>query len=315
MPFSVLCYYHPKEGNPQRAALFLRGATEACREMVSAVHKAGGGLSQREKAQELYEQGHSPADIEKITGGEIPANKVRSWKSRYKWPEQKGNKKRVAQHRPQRNAATPATVPALVRAAEENSTLTEAEKDFCLHYSYRPNASRAYRLSHPNCTPYTAKTEGCSWLTKPYIRDEINRLNRIKREKMLETVAGDEAQVFQMMWDIAFSDISEFIEWGQYEQQIMTMYGPMFEKDEETGEKKPVTKFVNDVRFVDSALVDGTLISEVKKGKDGVGIKLPDRMKALEWLANYFGVGSEGSAGDLTVKIVRAASHRDDEDE
>lgn len=143
-------------------------------------------------------------------------------------------------------------------------------------------------MANPGCTPGTAKTEGWQWFAKPCIKAEINRLNRIKREKMLETVAGDEAQVFQMMWDITFSDMADFAEWGQYEQQIMTMYGPLFETNEETGEKSPVTKMVNDVRFVDSAQVDGTLVAEVKKGKDGAGIKLASKDKALAWLLDYF---------------------------
>ena len=46
-------------------------------------------------------------------------------------------------------------------------------------------------------------------------------------------------------------------------------------------------KRVNVVKFKDSAEVDGTLIGEVKQGKDGASIKLPDRMKALQWLADH----------------------------
>ena len=46
-------------------------------------------------------------------------------------------------------------------------------------------------------------------------------------------------------------------------------------------------KTINSVRFHESGEVDGTLITEVKQGKDGASIKLADRMKALEWIANH----------------------------
>ena len=64
-------------------------------------------------------------------------------------------------------------------------------------------------------------------------------------------------------------------------------------KDEETGEKKTLTKRVNVGRFKESSEVDGTLIAEVKQGKDGASIKLPDRMKALEWLGEHMNMATE----------------------
>ena len=38
----------------------------------------------------------------------------------------------------------------------------------------------------------------------------------------------------------------------------------------------------------ESAVVDGTLIQEVSQGKNGIKIKLHDKMKALEKLEKYF---------------------------
>ena len=51
--------------------------------------------------------------------------------------------------------------------------------------------------------------------------------------------------------------------------------------------KKTLTKEINSVRFRESNEVDGTLITEVKQGKDGASIKLADRMRALDWLADH----------------------------
>ena len=39
--------------------------------------------------------------------------------------------------------------------------------------------------------------------------------------------------------------------------------------------------------------MDGTLIAEVKQGKDGASVKLMDRMKALNWLAEHMNLATE----------------------
>jgi len=97
----------------------------------------------------------------------------------------------------------------------------------------------------------------------------------------------DESDIFQKYMDIAFSDITDYVTFGQEEVPVMAMYGPVEIKDEETGKKVPLTKRINVVKFKESSEVDGTLITEVKQGKDGASIKLADRMKALDWLAEH----------------------------
>jgi len=54
--------------------------------------------------------------------------------------------------------------------------------------------------------------------------------------------------------------------------------------------------------------VDGTLIQEVKQGKDGASVKLMDRMKALELLGKHLGmfVDKHELTGNLTFNIVPA---------
>lgn len=73
----------------------------------------------------------------------------------------------------------------------------------------------------------------------------------------------------------------------------MALYGPVKTKDPETGEEKPLTKIVNTVRFKDSSEVDGTILAEVKQGRDGASIKLSDRMKALQWLSDHMNLATE----------------------
>lgn len=101
--------------------------------------------------------------------------------------------------------------------------------------------------------------------------------------------------------DIAFADITDYVEFGREKVQVMGAFGPVEVKNPETGKKEPLIKEVNTVRFRESGEVDGTLISEVKQGKDGASIKLLDRMKALDWLAEHMDLASEEQKARIAV--------------
>ena len=63
----------------------------------------------------------------------------------------------------------------------------------------------------------------------------------------------------------------------------------------------------------DSKAVDGTLISEVSKGKDGAKIKLADRMKALQWLSDHMDLATEKQKAEIV--LLKAKVQTDDGDE
>lgn len=121
------------------------------------------------------------------------------------------------------------------------------------------------------------------------VKGEILRLKqeRLNREFL------SESDIFQKYMDIAFADITDYMTFGTEEVPVMAMYGPVKIKDPETGEEKPLTKIVNTVRFKDSSEVDGTILAEVKQGRDGASIKLSDRMKALQWLSDHMNMATE----------------------
>ena len=60
----------------------------------------------------------------------------------------------------------------------------------------------------------------------------------------------------------------------------------------EDGEQKvdaegtPITYKYNYVSFKESTEIDGTIISEVSQSKNGVSVKLQDKMKAMQWLSD-----------------------------
>lgn len=223
----------------------------------------------------------------------VTINTVKSWKTRYKWSKD-GKKSvhtktgKVCTQKTDKNNVKKEAIAEAVEQVIENAELTDKQRLFCLYYVKCFNATKAYKKAY-GCSYETAMTEGSKTLRNPKIKEEIIRLkqNRLNREML------DESDIFQKYMDIAFSDVTDFVEFGQEDVPVMAVYGPVQIKDEETGEKKTLTKRVNVVRFKDSSEVDGTLIAEVKQGKDGASIKLPDRMKALEWLTEHMYMATE----------------------
>ena len=167
--------------------------------------------------------------------------------------------------------------------AKKGNELTEKEKMFCIYYLRNFNATQAYLKAY-ECSYNTAAVEGCRALIKPKMKKEIAKLKK-ERAKSISLEPDD---ILERYMRIAFSDITDFVEFGREAIPVMTMFGPLETINPVTGLKEPVTKEVNTVKFKESTRVDGGLICQIKQGKDGASLKLEDRQKALDWLANYF---------------------------
>lgn len=234
-----------------------------------------------EQAKAMYLKGMKLVEIASQLS--IPEGTVRRWKCTHKWDNERSDKKaNVRKRKNEENSKNKKAIADEVDQVLENTDLTDKQRLFCLHYIRCFNATKAYKKAY-GCSYDVANSEGYKLLVNPCIKEEIKRLkqNRLNRELM------DESDIFQKYMDIAFSDITDYVEFGQEEVPVMAVYGPVQVKDEKTGKKKTLTKRVNVVRFKDSEEIDGTIISEVKQGKDGASIKLADRMKALDWLAEH----------------------------
>ncbi len=245
----------------------------------------------RKEAFEMFQQGFKLVDIAKQLN--IPAGTVRRWKHSDKWEQISANvqgerSERVNETNVQANVQEAfkqkrrKRIYSDVQKVEKNVELTEKQRLFCLFYVRYFNATKAYQKAY-GCAYSTACAAGWRLLENAEIRKEINELkhNRLNQQLL------DESDIFQKYMDIAFSDITDYLSFGQKEVPVMGEFGPITIEDADTGEKIPVTKIVNVVQFRESDEVDGTLISEVRQGKDGASIKLADRMKALEWLAEH----------------------------
>lgn len=234
-----------------------------------------------EKAKEMFLKGMKLVEIASQLS--IPEGTVRRWKCTQKWDNERSDKKaNIRKRKKEEHSKSEKAIADEVSQVLENSDLTDKQRLFCLYYIRCFNATKAYKKAYGSSYD-VANSEGYKLLVNPCIKKEIKRLkqNRLNRELM------DESDIFQKYMDIAFSDITDYVEFGQEEVPVMAAYGPVQVKDEKTGKKKILTQRVNVVRFRASEEVDGTIISEVKQGKDGASIKLTDRMKALDWLAEH----------------------------
>ena len=235
-------------------------------------------------ALELYKQGLKLVDIAKQL--DLPEGTVRRWKHTYDWDGKNPNVRKEKTERSLKKVYAK-TAEQVIEVCSNNQ-LNDRRRMFCLNYVQSFNATKAYMKAY-GCSYETAAVKGCNLLKRQEIRDEINLL---KQNRMNMELVSEE-DIFQKYLDIAFNDITDFLEFGREEVPVMGPFGPIVVEDEDTGEKMELKKEINSVKFRDSSRVDGTLISEVKVGKDGASIKLHDRMKALDWLANHMDFATE----------------------
>lgn len=237
------------------------------------------------KAEQMYKSGMNLVDIAKEIGK--PPGTVRRWKSTQGWDSERSDKK--ANVRKQETEQKEAIAPE-VEQVVNNPDLTDKQRLFCCLYIKCFNATKAYRKAY-GCSYETALTNGPGLLRNTRIKEEIQRLKQGRLNKaMLEG-----PDVFQWYLDIARADITDFTDFGNME--IETDNGPMT---------------ISYVNIKDAREVDGTLLSEVSKGKDGVKVKLADRMKAMQWISDHMDLATPEQKEK--VKLLQAQRRKLEDD-
>jgi phage terminase small subunit len=230
----------------------------------------------RDKAFELWKESGGTRLLKDIAAElNVTDTQVRKWKNQDKWEEQlKGNvtiTKRNVTNKKER------TKKELDLEPLQSEDFTDKQRLFCIYYVKTFNATQS--AIKAGYAVDSAHVEGSRLLRNAKVAEHIRDL----KAELTNGLFLDAMDVLNKYIKIAFTDITDYLTFGQKEVPVMTMFGPM--KDEEGN---PVTKMINYVEFNESSHVDGSVISEVKQGKDGVAIKLADKMKALEKLSLYF---------------------------
>lgn len=249
-------------------------------------------MNKNESAEKDYMSGMKYKDIADKYG--VSINTVKSWKKRYNWERKKGctqNKKGCTQKKLEKKAVADE-----VKQVIQNTELTDKQQLFCIHYIRCFNATKAYQKAY-GVDYATAASIGYRLLEKDGVKQEIHRLkqDRLNREFL------SESDVFQKYMDIAFADVTDFVEFGNEDVDVIL----------DTGERKTIT--VSHVNIKNDADVDGTIISEVSKGKDGVKVKLADRMKALQWLTDHMDLATDKQRAEIA--LLKAKVQTDDGEE
>ena len=239
----------------------------------------------RDKAFKIYKEHNGNIDLVEIASQlNLPPGTIRGWKSKDKWEQKLNGTLQIKSERSEKNKNDKNKVlDDGTRETMLNENLTPEQRLFCIYYSRTFNATQSYLKAY-GCSYNTAMVEGCNLLRNPKVKEEIQRLQEIKRQQI---VASTE-DIVELHMRIAFADIGDYVSFGQEEVPVMAMYGPVWIKDEKTGEKVTLTKTVNVVRAKESSEVDTQIIQEIKQGREGFSIKLADKQKSLEWLDRYF---------------------------
>lgn len=245
----------------------------------------------RDKAFKIYKEHKGNIDlveIAKLLG--VSDGTVRGWKNKDKW-EQKLNgtfqKKSIKNtERSNKKKTTTNTVKEKIKTEQSTSLiideLTERQRLFAEEFVRVPIAYKAAIKAgySRNC----AFMEGSRLMRNDKVRKYVEYLKELKRESLL---IGEEDLV-DMHMRIAFSDITDFVEFGRERVPVLVKGMPLVKNNPMTGENEPVTKLINSIRLKEDFEVDGSLISEVSSGKDGIKVKLYDKQKSLDWLTSYF---------------------------
>lgn len=253
--------------------------------------------SKAEEARKMYEAGKKLVEIAQALG--VPPGTVRRWKSTYKWDgersdlkSERSGKKSERSHNKinDKNKAVAEEVEQVV----SNAGLTDKQRLFCIYYVRCFNAAKAYQKAY-GVSYATAKSAGYRMLTNVRVKEEIMNLKSDRMNRELLT-ADD---IFQKYIDIAFADMNDYLEWHEEDVPVITAFGLL--KDEKGN---VITRKTNVLHFKDSNDVDGTIVSEVTMGNKPA-VKLADRLKALNWLADHMDLATEKQKAEIELLRTR----------
>lgn len=216
---------------------------------------------------------------------------LRSRKNREKWVQRNAKKVATKNATQRKNVARKKAE----RIIESNDELKGWEMEFCYEYLKEFNATKAYRTVR-DVTYNTAATEGMRTLRKPYIQEAIKDIKKETNADLLISVEDIKKEYLKQ----SFANVNDYVEYGSHEIVVSDKHGNQLVDVE----GNPVTYKDSFIHFKDMDEIDGTLIKEVRMGKDGPVIQLYDKQKAMQELLKL--MSNDGPGG--TEKVVFLSS-------
>lgn len=182
----------------------------------------------------------------------------------------------------------------VVKKVIENKDLNDKQKLFCIYYIKCFNATKAYQKAYG--VEYTsAVVAGPRLLGNVRIKAEIEQLKADKFKGAMLSIQD----LLQKYIDIALSDINDYIQYGH---EKIPVIDKKTKKQKVDANGQPQYWINNYVILKDSKKVDGTLVTEVSEGKDGIKLKLMDKKFALEFLGKFSGLLSIETKQKLDIE-------------
>lgn len=167
-----------------------------------------------------------------------------------------------------------------IKSAAERYGLSEKEELFCYHFFRTKNATQAaLRAGYGSHYSYNAAYH---ILQKKNVKEFMKELQTHACEELFVSTID----ILRMWAKIAFADMNDFV----------SVSGA-------------------GVILRNSSSVDGQVITEIKEGKDGVTIKLADKMKALDRLSSYLKILPGDKAQEAKLRILEKAANSNEDDE
>lgn len=167
-----------------------------------------------------------------------------------------------------------------IKSAAERYGLSEKEELFCYHFFRTKNATQAaLRAGYGSHYSYNAAYH---ILKKENVREFMKELQAHACEELFVSTID----ILRMWAKIAFADMNDYVN--------VSAAGVMLRGSNQT---------------------DGQVITEIKEGKDGITIKMADKMKALDRLSSYLRILPEDQAKDVKLRILQKAADDDSGDE
>lgn len=242
----------------------------------------------RDEAFEIYKKYNGEITLREIAKQlDVPEKSISGWKVKDKWNDKingvlQKNKRSTSKEKVNKKSNKKESIADEVKEVLENTELTDKQRLFCVIYAKCMNATKAYQKAY-TCTYETAMVSGSRLLRNDKIKKQIDEL--IASECNKEFLKRG---LIQKYIDIAFSDIGDFVKFGKKTKGAWTKDNngidiPVI--DPETGEQKVIEYSYMELK--ESSMVDTTLIGEISEGKDGIKIKLLDKLKAMDFLSKH----------------------------
>lgn len=176
--------------------------------------------------------------------------------------------------------------------------LTIREERFVHHYLRHLDVDRAYHEAG-----YAGEAGGNQLLRKPYVAAAIEK----RRAAQAKRLKIDSDRIVREFAKIGFADLSDVMRWGTREIKIpYNRKGEQLPDSELSRAYRVETKYEPYVEVIDSEdLHDDVVqsVAEVSMGKDGIKVKLHDKVNALTQIGRHLGMFNDKQTVDVNLMV------------